>query len=58
MIDIAHSMRMKAIAEGVETLEQLSQIRKFNCDFAQGNLFSKAMEPKSILDLMLTSPQW
>ncbi|MBF2013822.1 MAG: EAL domain-containing protein [Rivularia sp. T60_A2020_040] len=58
IIEIAHSMGMKAIAEGVETCEQLSQIRNLNCDFAQGNLFSSAMEPQSILDLMLTTPQW
>lgn len=58
IIEIAHSMGMKAIAEGVETCEQLSQIRNLNCDFAQGNLFSTAMEPQSILDLMLRAPQW
>ncbi|MEB3219655.1 MAG: EAL domain-containing protein [Nostocales cyanobacterium 94392] len=58
IIEIAHSMGMKAIAEGVETCEQLSQIRNLNCDFAQGNLFSSAMEPQSILELMLRAPQW
>ncbi|MGF1674170.1 MAG: EAL domain-containing protein [Rivularia sp. (in: cyanobacteria)] len=58
IIEIAHAMGMKAIAEGVETGEQLSQIRNLNCDFAQGNFFSSAMEPQSILDLMLTTPQW
>jgi EAL domain-containing protein (putative c-di-GMP-specific phosphodiesterase class I) len=58
MIGIAHSMGMKAIAEGVETFEQLSQIRNFNCDFAQGILFSQAMEPQCILDLLLAAPQW
>ena len=41
MIGIAHSMGMKAIAEGVETSDQLSQIRYLNCNFAQGNLFSR-----------------
>lgn len=58
MIGIAHSMGMKAIAEGVETSEQLSQIRDLNCNFAQGNLFSIPMEPKLMLDLMLSTPQW
>ena len=58
MIGIAHSMRMKAIAEGIETYEQLSKIRDLNCDFAQGNLFSQPMEAKFILDLILTMPQW
>ncbi len=58
MIGIAHSMGMKAIAEGVETSKQLSQIRELNCNFAQGNLFSRAMEPQLMLDLMLAAPQW
>lgn len=58
MIGIAHSMGMKAIAEGVETSEQLSQIRDLKCNFAQGNLFSEPMEPQRILDLMLAAPQW
>lgn len=58
MIGIAHSMGMKAIAEGVETSEQLSQIRDLKCNFAQGNLFSIPMEAQRMLDLMLTSPQW
>ncbi|MGB3755611.1 MAG: EAL domain-containing protein [Rivularia sp. (in: cyanobacteria)] len=58
MIGIAHSMGMKAIAEGVETSEQLSQIRDLNCNFAQGNLFSEPMEPQRMLDLILAAPQW
>ncbi|MGB3654396.1 MAG: EAL domain-containing protein [Rivularia sp. (in: cyanobacteria)] len=58
MISIAHSMGMKAVAEGVETLEQLSQIRNLNCNSAQGILFSHAMEPQSILELMLAAPRW
>ena len=58
MISIAHSMGMKAIAEGVETSEQLSIIRDLNCDFAQGNLFSTPTEPRLMLDLMLAAPRW
>lgn len=58
MIGIAHSMGMKAIAEGVETCEQLSQLRDLNCNFAQGNLFSIPMEPQLMLDLILAAPQW
>ncbi|MEM6753510.1 MAG: EAL domain-containing protein [Cyanobacteria bacterium P01_C01_bin.38] len=58
MISIAHSMGMKAIAEGVETSEQLSQIRHLNCDFAQGNLFSTPIEPRLMLNLMLAAPLW
>jgi len=36
MISIAASMGMSAIAEGVETQEQLEQLKSLKCDFAQG----------------------
>jgi diguanylate cyclase (GGDEF)-like protein len=58
MIGIANSMGMSAIAEGVETQEQLAQLRSFNCDFAQGYLFSKPIEQQLVLKLLAASPQW
>ncbi|MBW4643251.1 MAG: EAL domain-containing protein [Goleter apudmare HA4340-LM2] len=58
MIGIAESMGMRAIAEGVETIEQLAQLRILNCDFAQGYLFSKPIEQQLALNLLTTSPQW
>ncbi|MBW4423176.1 MAG: EAL domain-containing protein [Nostoc desertorum CM1-VF14] len=58
MIGIANSMGMTAIAEGVETQEQLAQLRSFNCDFAQGYLFSKPIEQQLVLKLLAASPQW
>ncbi|MBD0386541.1 MAG: EAL domain-containing protein [Nostoc sp. C3-bin3] len=58
MIGIANSMGMSAIAEGVETQEQLAQLRSFNCDFAQGYLFSKPIEQQLVIKLLAASPQW
>jgi len=58
MISIAHSMGMTAIAEGVETPEQLAQLRCLNCDYAQGYLFSQPLPKELMIDLLLTSPQW
>ncbi|MEH2266288.1 two-component system response regulator [Nostoc sp.] len=58
MIGIANSMGMNAIAEGVETQEQLAQLRSLNCNFAQGYLFSQPIEQQSVLKLLATAPQW
>lgn len=58
MIGIANSMGMSAIAEGVETQEQLAQLRTLNCNFAQGYLFSKPIEEQLVTKLLATAPQW
>ncbi|WP_017651289.1 two-component system response regulator [Fortiea contorta] len=58
MISIAESMGMRAIAEGVETPEQLAQLRNLNCDFAQGYLFSRPIKQELVFNLLTTEPQW
>ncbi|BAU65177.1 diguanylate cyclase/phosphodiesterase with PAS/PAC sensor [Stanieria sp. NIES-3757] len=44
IITLAHSLEIKAIAEGVETLERLNQLKNWGCDEAQGYLFSKPVD--------------
>ncbi|MBD2166536.1 EAL domain-containing protein [Calothrix membranacea FACHB-236] len=58
MIGIADSMGMRTIAEGVETIEQLAQLRSLNCEFAQGFLFSQPIEQQSVIHLLTKAPQW
>jgi EAL domain-containing protein (putative c-di-GMP-specific phosphodiesterase class I) len=36
VIDLAHSLGMVAVAEGVENAEQLERLRELGCDTAQG----------------------
>ena len=53
VITLGHSLKLKVIAEGVETEEQLARLRELGCDEIQGFLFSKpigANEFCSILD--------
>lgn len=43
IITLAEKMKLKVIAEGVETQEQLEFLRKNNCRFIQGYYFSKPL---------------
>lgn len=43
IIEMAHNLDLKVIAEGVETLEHSEFLRQLNCDELQGYFFSKPL---------------
>ena len=47
VIDLAHTLGMEAVAEGVESEEQATLLREMGCDHAQGFHFSKALPPEA-----------
>lgn len=48
IIDFAHNVNLKLIAEGIETAEQVSQLRDAHCEFGQGYFFSKAVDVDAV----------
>jgi diguanylate cyclase (GGDEF)-like protein len=54
VVDMAHHMKMKVVAEGVETEEQLSFLREYGCDEMQGFLFSEPLLPYLIEEKFLS----
>jgi diguanylate cyclase (GGDEF)-like protein/PAS domain S-box-containing protein len=44
IIKLAKNLKMKTVAEGIETQEQLAHLNRLNCEFGQGYLFSKPLE--------------
>ena len=50
VVGIARALKLRVIAEGVETEEQLMFLRRRNCDAAQGYLFSRPVSAAALPD--------
>ena len=45
VIELARRLRMRTVAEGVETREQAAFLKRAGCDMIQGYLFSRPVPP-------------
>jgi diguanylate cyclase (GGDEF)-like protein len=54
IVMMARNRRIKLIAEGVETYEQVEMLRDLDCEYAQGYYFSRPVPPEQI-ELLLGS---
>lgn len=55
---LGQNLRLDVIAEGVETSEQLAQLRALDCHYAQGFLFSKAMNAEHATAFLAEDKSW
>ncbi|HZM44564.1 MAG TPA: GAF domain-containing protein [Burkholderiales bacterium] len=53
IINLAHSMRLKVVAEGVETGAQLDFLRRNGCDEMQGYYFARPMPAEECLQALI-----
>ncbi|MGZ8710468.1 MAG: putative bifunctional diguanylate cyclase/phosphodiesterase, partial [Thermoanaerobaculia bacterium] len=52
VINLAHTLQLKVVAEGVETEEQYTFLRHFACDMMQGYLFSRPLPVSEVLPFL------
>lgn len=58
MVALAHSFDSNAIAEGVETVDQLSYLKALKCDMVQGFVFSRPVPPDAFKEFVSAGPSW
>ena len=53
VIQLAHSLRATVIAEGLETSEQIRQLRTLGCDLGQGYYFASPISQPNLLRMLV-----
>lgn len=52
MLAVARTLGLKAVAEGIETREELNALRELGCDEGQGRYFSPPLPPAEFAELL------
>jgi predicted signal transduction protein with EAL and GGDEF domain len=56
VVRLAHSLGLQAVAEGVETAEQVALLRSWSCQTGQGYHFARPVEPDEIARMLAAAP--
>jgi diguanylate cyclase (GGDEF)-like protein len=58
IMKLAHNLGMDVVAEGIETAEQMLQLKRLQCEYGQGYFFSKPVDAQAAEALLAAQPQW
>jgi EAL domain-containing protein (putative c-di-GMP-specific phosphodiesterase class I) len=58
IVTLAHNLGLDVTAEGIETPEQLAELRKLGCESGQGYFFSRPLDAVKAEALIAAQPQW
>ncbi|WP_064117139.1 putative bifunctional diguanylate cyclase/phosphodiesterase [Pseudomonas fluorescens] len=57
VIAMAHNLKLKVVAEGIETAEQLAFLRRHRCDVGQGYLFDRPIPGGELIQALKRYPR-
>jgi diguanylate cyclase (GGDEF)-like protein/PAS domain S-box-containing protein len=57
VIAMAHNLKLKVVAEGIETAEQLAFLRRHRCDVGQGYLFDRPIPGSELVEALKRYPR-
>lgn len=58
IVSLAKTLGMNVVAEGIETIHQLHQLRVLGCEYGQGYLFSRPVPSHEAGELLKDKMQW
>ncbi len=56
IVNLAHTLGLHAVGEGVETEQQMDELRALGCDLAQGFFLARPMPADDLTTILLTLP--
>lgn len=57
VVAMAHNLKLKVVAEGIETAAQLAFLRRHRCDVGQGYLFDRPIPGRELIDRLRRYPR-
>lgn len=58
IVALTDGLSMDAVAEGIETAEQLAHLRSLGCEYGQGYFFSPPMTRENAEQMLVDQPHW
>lgn len=58
IVALTDGLAMDAVAEGIETPEQLAHLRSLGCEYGQGYFFSPPMNRENAEKMLVQNPYW
>jgi|GEM_PF-1179127 len=57
VIQMAHRLGLKVVAEGIESNDQIKLLQEYSCDVGQGYFYTKPIKSKEIIELLRDQPR-